>query len=190
MCHADYEKWSREQKLAFWINAYNASTLQLMLDHYPVHSIQSIGMLPGAAFQTSFIELPALRSEMMSLNDIEHEILRKTFREPRIHFAIVCASRGCPRLRLEAYRAADLDRQLDDAARSFIRDIGRNRLDQTTRTLYLSSIFKRSREDFEAAAGTIPAFVARYADPAVASAVHAGNINIEFLDYDWSLNGR
>ena len=185
-----FDSWTREQKLAFWINAYNAYTVELILDHYPLESIRSIGLLPGAAFRARFIPLGELRGGTLALNDIEHEILRREFREPRIHFAIVCASKSCPVLRSEAYRANDLDRQLDDAARAFLRDASRNRFDPAGRTLYLSAIFDWFREDFEANARSLPEFVARYADDATTAQIAAGGAKVEFLDYDWSLNGR
>jgi hypothetical protein len=102
----------------------------------------------------------------------------------------VCASRRCPVLRDEAYRGRDLDAQLDDAARSFLRDPARNRYDPASRTLSLSSIFKWFRGDFEAAAGTLPAFVARYAGEPTAEALRRGGVRVEFLEYDWSLNER
>lgn len=190
ICRGHYDTWTREQKLAYWINAYNAYTVRLILDHYPLKSIRKIGLLPGAAFREEFIPSKGVRGKTLSLNDIEHEILRKDFTEPRIHFAIVCASKGCPALRSEAYRPADLDRQLEDAARTFVRDPAKNRFDASKRTLYLSSIFKWFREDFERAAKTLPEFVARFADEQTATALRAGSVRIEFLDYDWSLNGR
>src|SRR4029434_9265868 len=130
------------QRIAFWINAYNAFTLRLILDHYPIASIRRIGWLPGAAFRERFIPMQGLKGETISLDDIENGTLRSAFREPRIHFALVCAARSCPPLRREAYRGADLDRQLDDQARIFLRDATKNRVDAATRTLYLSSIFK------------------------------------------------
>ncbi len=185
----DYESWTREQKLAFWINAYNAHMVRLILDHYPLKSVQDIGILPGAAFRTRSIAMPGLRPGKLSLDDIEHRILRQEFSEPRIHSAIVCASKGCPALRSEAYRAGDLDRQLDEAVRAYIGDGTRNRFDAASNTLYLSSIFKWFREDFERAAGSLPAFVARYAGEPLATALRSGNVRIDFLDYDWSLNG-
>jgi hypothetical protein len=190
VCRGHFDTWSREEKLAFWINAYNAYTVKLILDHYPLRSIRSIGFLPGAAFREDFIPLGALRGHNLSLNDIEHEILRREFHEPRIHFAIVCASKSCPMLRSEAYRARDLEAQLDEAARSFVRDPSKNRFDARTRTLSLSAIFKWFRADFESVAGTLPEFVARYTDEGTARALRAGGIRVEFLDYDWSLNGR
>jgi hypothetical protein len=191
VCRGHYDRWTREQRLAFWINAYNACTLKLILDHYPLKSIREIGLLPGAAFRERFIPLQSLRGQVLSLNDIEHEILRKELGEPRIHFAIVCASKSCPELRSEAYRAKTLDEQLTQAARSFISDPSKNRFDAAARTLRLSPIFDWFRADFERSSASLPAFVARYAEPAVATALSSGGeVRIEFLDYDWSLNGR
>jgi hypothetical protein len=184
-CADDYRMWTRAQRLAFWINAYNAFTVKLILDHYPITSIRRIGWLPGAAFREDFIPMPGLKGGTVSLDDIEHRTLRSDFREPRIHVALVCAARSCPPLRPEAYRAADLDRQLDDQARQFLADPTKNRFDPATNTLYLSPIFSWFRADFEAVAGTLDAWVARYApDPRAGAA----GVQIVFLDYDWSLN--
>jgi len=191
VCPSDYDTWTHDQKLALWINAYNAYTVKLILDHYPLTSIRSIGLLPGAAFRETFIPLETLRGSALSLEDIEHEILRKEFREPRIHFAIVCASKSCPTLRSEAYRATTLDAQLTEAARGFVSDSSKNRYDAASRTLRLSPIFDWFEEDFERSSQTLPAFVARYAEPATAAALTSGgDVRVEFLDYDWSLNGR
>lgn len=149
VCRDHYQAWSREQQLAYWINAYNAYTVWLILDHYPLPSIRKIGLIPRAAFRQHFIRLERLRGRALSLNDIEHEILRKEFAEPRIHFAIVCASKGCPVLRSEASPAADLEGQLEEAARNFVRDTAKNRFESSTRTLHLSPIFQWFRADFE-----------------------------------------
>jgi hypothetical protein len=186
-CAADYEGWSREQRLAFWINAYNAFTLRLILDHYPITSIRKIGWLPGAAFRKEFIPMPELKGSSISLDGIEHGTLRADFREPRIHFALVCASHSCPPLRNEAYRASDLNQQLDDQARTFLRDTRKNRFDPNTNTLYLSLIFDWFRADFEAAAESVPAYIARYMDD---PRVNGPEVRVEFLDYDWSLNDQ
>jgi hypothetical protein len=186
-CGADYERWTRAERIAFWLNAYNAFTIQLILRHYPIASIQDIGWLPGAAFRERFIPMPGLKGATISLDDIEHGTLRSGFREPRIHFALVCASLGCPPLRGEAYRGVDLDRQLDEQARTFLHDPAKNRVDVTAKTLYLSPIFKWSRRDFEDAAGSVSAFVSRYLDDGT---THVADFDVEFLDYDWSLNDR
>lgn len=190
VCRSHFDAWSREQKLAFWVNAYNAYTVRLILDHYPVKSIRAIGLLPLAAFRERSIPLQNLAGKKLSLDELENDVLRKEFSEPRIHFAIVCASASCPKLRSEAYRAADLEAQLDEAARGFVRDPAKNRFDASSRTLRLSSIFKWFREDFERAAKTIPEFVARYEAEPTATALRAGSVRVEFLEYDWSLNGR
>jgi hypothetical protein len=186
-CASDYERWSRAERLAFWINAYNAFAVQLILDHYPISSIRRIGWLPSAAFRRKFIPMPQLKGRNVSLDDIEHGTLRADFREPRIHFALVCASRGCPALRAEAYRGSVLDRQLDDQARGFLRDASKNQFDPATRTLHLSPIFDWFRADFEVAAGSVPAYVAPYlGDPRAAEP----EVRVAFLKYDWSLNDQ
>jgi hypothetical protein len=183
-CAADYERWTREERIAFWVNAYNAATVRLILAHYPIASIRKVGWLPLAAFREPVFALPGLKGGTVSLDDIEHGTLRRDFAEPRVHFALVCAARSCPSLRNEAYRGADLDGQLDDQARKFLRDPRKNRVDARARMLWLSSIFRWFPGDFEAAAGTLPAYVARYLGDEVAT------YDVAFLDYDWSLNDR
>ena len=190
VCSENYASWSRDERLAFWINAYNAYTIKLILSHYPVKSIRSIGWLPLAAFRTSFIPLRWYHGEDLSLNDIENGILRAGFQDPRIHFAIVCASKGCPTLRSEAFRPMDLERQLDESARDFIRDPTKNRFDPVAGTLYLSKIFKWFKGDFVGAADGPRGYVARYLEEPAASRVVKGDPQIRFLDYDWSLNGE
>jgi hypothetical protein len=185
---AEHDTWTREQQLAYWINVYNAFTVRLVLDHHPLRSIRSIGVLPGSAFRKGFIPMKTLRGRKLSLDDVEHEILRREFDEPRIHFAIVCASRSCPALRHEAYRARDLESQLEDAAVRFVRDPHRNRFDAGARTFHASEIFKWFREDFERGGGSLAAFLSRYADRPAAAALRSGDARIEFLEYDWSLN--
>lgn len=186
-CARDYERWSPADRIAFWINAYNAFTIRLVLDHYPIGSIRRIGWLPGAAFRERFIPMHGLQGGAISLDDVEHRTLRSAFREPRIHFALVCAARSCPALRREAYRGADLDRQLDDQGRLFLRDPRRNRVDPAARTLRLSSIFSWFRDDFVSAAGSLPAFVAPYLGGADGDVT---GFAVEFLDYDWTLNDQ
>lgn len=185
-CAPDYVTWSREQRLAFWINAYNAFTVKLIVDHHPIRSIRKIGFLPGAAFRHRFIPMPGLKGEAISLDNIENDTIRADFREPRIHFALVCASVGCPPLRTEAYRASDLDRQLDEQTRLFLSDTDKNRFDPATATLYLSPIFKWFRADFETVAGSVATYVARYLnDPRISKP----GVKIKYTDYDWALNG-
>ena len=181
--------WPREQRLAYWINAYNAYTVRLILDNYPLKSIRSIGLLPGAAFRRRFIPLGIGGAEL-TLDDIEHRTLRPEFEDARIHFAIVCASISCPPLQSQAFRASDIDAELDAAARQFLTDETRNRLETDSATLFLSSIFDWFREDFERDAGSLEAFVSRFLSESDAAAFRIGSFRIRFLDYDWSLNGR
>ncbi len=184
----DYDAFTREQRLAFWINTYNAFMVRQVLDHYPLTSVRSIGILPFAAFKEPFIPMEPLRGAKLSLDDVEHQILRREIGEPLIHFGIVCASRSCPELRSEAYRASVVIPQLEDAARRFLADATKNRVLEDGRAVGLSSIFKWFREDFERS-GTLAQFVAGYARPPLAAALAKPEVRIEFLDYDWSLNG-
>ena len=184
-----FAAFSQAQQIAFLIDAYNANTVRLVLESFPIASIRKIGLLPGAAFRREFIVLPAVGDDEVSLDDIEHGTLRKRYEEPRIHFALVCAARSCPALRSEAYRAATLDRQLDDQGRSFLADPTKNRFDAASGTLLLSQIFDWFSADFVRARGSIGAFVAPFLAGAVAEAAKLPATKIEFLPYDWSLNG-
>ena len=134
-------------------------------------------------FGKDFIPLHNLYGEEVDLNTIEHDTLREKFDEPRIHFALVCASKSCPPLRPEAYRDSVLDAQLDDQARAFLNDRSKNRYDDEKKTLYLSKIFDWFDDDFEKATGTVRDYVAQYLS------VPKG-ARIRYLSYDWSLNGK
>lgn len=179
----EYARWSKDEKAAFWINAYNAFTIQTVVDHYPKKSIKQI---PNVWDKKRFTTL----GQQWSLNQIEHKILRKEFSEPRIHFALVCASLGCPTLRGEPYTAGDLNSQLDSQVRSFMADTGKARYDRNSDTLRLSPIFKWYREDFEKAGGVI-AFLQTKGKRYLPSDME-GKVNlktkISWLGYDWSLN--
>jgi hypothetical protein len=188
---ADYASWSESDRLAYWLNLYNAETLALMLDFPGASSIRKLGWFGWASnpWKKERIPLKALRGGVISLDEVEQNIIRKEFREPRIHFALVCASRSCPKLRAEAYEGARLNAQLDDQARDFLHDPFKNRWNAAHRTLSLSKIFDWYKADFEAAGGVVP-FVARYLPGDEGKSVLAGPVTVEFLDYDWSLNGR
>ena len=176
-------KWSDSEKLAYWINAYNAFTLQLILDHYPVQSIKDIGSLlqipyVNSVFDIRFIEI---NGKKMDLNYIEHQILRKEFEEPRIHFAINCASISCPPLRREAYEASELDQQLTSQAKLFIQG-PENKI--TPDRIKLSKIFSWFKKDF-----TQNMSLTEYIDQYTPVSVN-NNATIQFGDYDWSLNSQ
>ena len=182
-----FASFSRDQQLAFLINAYNALTVELILDHYPVKSIRDIGGLFSSPWKKKFF---VLLGEKHSLDDMEHEMLRKRFEEPRIHFALVCASKGCPALRGEPFVATRLGSQLEEAAHLFLTDKGKNRYEPNSSTLYLSSIFKWYGDDFKKEYGSFKEFVSNriVADTESQKRARSDRTKVEFLDYDWSLN--
>jgi Protein of unknown function, DUF547 len=172
----------RNDELAYYINAYNALAIEGILEGL------SPSTLLGRARYFKFKEWP-LAGRDITLYDLEHKVIRP-LGEPRIHFAIICASKSCPFLRSEAYMAGSLDAQLDEQARQFVNDPFRNRFDKATRTAYLSEIFKWFDEDFRASAGSTQRYVARYvADAEVAQGLATDAYRIEWIDYDWNLNG-
>jgi Protein of unknown function, DUF547 len=181
----DFKAWSRTEQLAFLINLYNAATLKLVVDHYPVASIRRIGGLFTSPWE---LEVVPLWGGVHSLDWLEHKVIRPRYSEPRVHFALVCAARGCPPLRTEPYLAARLDGQLDGQARTFLKQRNKNRLDAPTRTLYLSPIFDWYGDDFIAHAKTLPAFVLPYFSKADAALLADPKLRVVFTKYDWSLN--
>lgn len=189
----DVDRLDRAERMAFWINAYNALTIKLILRRYP--GIRSIKDIPRRWDLADW----RVGGRSYSLNEIEHGILRK-MGDPRIHFAIVCASKSCPDLAAEAYRPEQLDAQLTTAARRFLADpskglsVGMERdwLGRTRPTLRLSPIFAWFEGDFTTAAGRVVDFVLREAPEAARTFIrnHRSDLRVAYLDYDWSLNGR
>ena len=173
----EFQGWPREERMASLINAYNAFTVEKILTRYPdIRSIWDFGKLFGNPFKDEFFTLLGRRQ---SLDGIEHGMLRKDYREPRVHYALNCASVGCPMLREEAYAAARLERQLEEQAVRFLSDRSRNRFRDGR--LEVSKIFDWFKEDFEPR----PKYFARYA---AALGYPGGEVSLSFLDYDWSLN--
>jgi hypothetical protein len=188
--------WSKNQRLAFLVNAYNAWTVELVLTRYPsLKSIKDVGSLLESPWKKKFAQL---LGEQRHLDDIEHGLIRApgAFDDPRIHVAVVCASVGCPMLRNEAFVAERLDAQLDDAMRRFLSDRSRNRFEPGDRRLAVSRIFDWYRKDFERGhrgIDSLKTLFARYADrladsEAAQAEVRSGRYQLAFLDYDWSLN--
>lgn len=176
------DKWSRNEQMAFWINAYNAFTVDLILQHYPVKSIKDI----GAAIKIPFVNTPwdikfiRIGGNKYDLNNLEHGILRKKFDDPRIHFAVNCASYSCPALRNEAYTAAKLDVQLDDAGRDFLNDKTKNKVSADNPKL--SKLFSWYKGDFTKKSSLIT-FLNKY------SAIKINEkADIDNMNYDWTLN--
>jgi Protein of unknown function, DUF547 len=172
--------WTQEDQLAYWINAYNAFTISLVAKHYPIASIKDIK--PGIAFINSVWDIKFIKigNETYDLNNIEHSILRKKFSEPRIHFAINCASYSCPRLRNGAYTAANLEAQLTEAARSFLADTTKN--DITQNFISISKIFDWFTGDFKKK-GNLIDFLNLYAPVRINR-----KAKIEYKEYVWTLN--
>jgi hypothetical protein len=177
---SEFDGWARPEQMAFLINAYNAFMVEKILQRYPeIRSVWDFGKLFGNPFKDEFFSLLGRKA---SLDWIEHDMLRKNYREPRIHYALNCASIGCPMLRPEPYVATRLEAQLEDQARRFLADASRNRYREGR--LEVSKIFDWYKEDFEPR----DAYFARYAALLGADAGSVRAARITFLDYDWALN--
>lgn len=192
----EYAGWTKDEQLAFLINAYNAFTVELILTRYPdLASIKDLGSLFRSPWRQPFF---TLLGKEQTLDGIEHDLIRApgVFREPRIHAAVVCASVGCPMLRDEAYVATRLDVQLEDAMTRFLKDRRRNRLDLPQRTAQVSKLFDWYAGDFERGDRGFDSLQATFAHYAQALAdspegvrlLREGRYTIDYLDYDWSLN--
>ena len=191
---ADFDSWGKSEQLAFLINAYNAWTIQVVLERYPdLDSIREIGLFPFSVWRRRVVKL---FGDRYSLDDVEHEMIRGSglFEDPRIHFALNCAAVGCPALRPEAYVGARLPQQLESNTRLFLNDKSRNYLNDET--LYVSSIFDWYREDFEKGwqgIFSVCQFLENYKKQLGVSldskfCFQADDIRLDYLDYDWSLN--
>lgn len=178
--HPNPKTWTRDERLAYWINAYNAYTVELILKHYPVESIKDIKK--GVPFVNSVwdIDFIEIQGVTYSLNNIEHGILRAKFNEPRIHFAINCASYSCPVLRSEAFVADRIEEQLKSSTIDFLTDERRNKI--TENSPGISSIFKWFKGDFTKE-GSLLEFLQKHSPTPISN-----DADIEFLDYDWRLN--
>ncbi|WP_097459832.1 DUF547 domain-containing protein [Mangrovitalea sediminis] len=193
---ATFERWTRDQQLAFLINAYNAFTVDLILRHYPgIKSIKDIGSWFSSPWSIRFF---TLLDGKRTLDDVEHKLIRPVYRDPRVHMALNCASKGCPALRPEAYEADRLDAQLNDSVRRFLGDRPRNRYNASAGELQVSKIFDWYGDDWQNNAvgfHGIKDLFARYAEvlaqkPAAIQRIRQQEVPVEFLDYDWSLNGK
>lgn len=191
-----YGQWSDAEKIAFLINAYNAFTLQSIIDQTPLKA--SIRDIPGVWRVRQF----DIAGERKTLDAIEHQTLRTDFNEPRIHMALVCAAVSCPVLRTEPYTGENLNVQLEDQVNRFLNSPQGFRLDQAEKTVYLSSIFQWFGEDWTASYTPESGFVGNEAERAVLNFISQyleegdrayllnGEYTIVYLDYDWSLNNQ
>lgn len=173
----------RNDRLAFWINAYNAFAIKGIVDGYSPSS--TIGRYQYFVSQQYYVG-----GQLINLYDLEKKLLIPDFQEPRIHFAIVCASQSCPKLQSWAYGPKDLDRQLEQSAKEFINDPNKNWFDRDKKVAHLSKIFDWFESDFAQHSGSVLNYIKQYVeDPNVVKDLETSSYHIEFLDYDWGLNG-
>jgi len=204
---AVYSNWNEKDQIAFWINAYNALTLEAIIDHYPIQA----SLLKSVIFPTNSIrQIPGVWTELqfevagkeVTLDHIEHQILRKQFSEPRIHMALVCAGKGCPPLRNEPYTGDRLDEQFIDQTKKFLAQQDKFRIDRLKGRLYLSPIFEWFGGDFVRTYGgkatpragrsteekAVLNFIAAHLEANDHDYLSTANYSVAYLDYDWSLN--
>ena len=178
--HSVNDAWSYNEKKAYWINAYNAFTVKLIADNYPVKSIKDLG---GSIYKVNTpwdIKFIKLGDKTYDLNNIEHSILRKDFTDPKIHAAVNCASISCPKLRTEAYIAEKLESQMEDQMRSFINNADKNTIGKNE--VKISPIFKWFSGDFTEE-GDIIDYLNKYAKVKISA-----KADINYTDYNWNLN--
>jgi len=178
--------FNRDQQMAYWINLYNALTVEVVLAHYPVASIREIDISPGLFSDGPWgAELITIEGEALSLDDIEHRILRPIWRDPRIHYAVNCAALGCPELRFEPYQGAIIDRQLDAAAGDYVNHPRGVTIEDGE--LVVSSIYVWFQDDFGASEAAVIEHLRRHAGAGLAAELERF-ASIDDHRYDWSLN--
>ncbi len=192
--HADVARLGDRERLALWIDAYNAYTIALINKYEERGSIKNIAEGIGFERAKGAWKQPIVQvgGKTYTLDEVENDIIRKQFREPRIHFALVCAAMSCPPLRSEAYTGAKLDAQLDSQARAFILDEARGSwVDVKKAVLHASRIFEWYKDDFGGSDAAVGRFIAQYhRDSPEKQLLLDGRFKMEYLEYDWTLNSR
>ena len=173
------KNWSAAKTKSFWVNAYNAYTVKLILDNYPLKSITKIKKKGKDAWNISFAKVGG---KTYTLNHIEHEILRKNYNDPKIHVGVNCASGSCPQLGNFAFTEANYEAKTDELMKKFINDSNRNKI--SAKKIQISKIFDWFKGDFTKE-GSLIEFLNKYSDTKIKK-----NAKIRFLEYDWSLNGK
>jgi uncharacterized short protein YbdD (DUF466 family) len=186
---------STNNKIAFWINAYNAYTLKIIIDNYPLESINDLhsgGLILGTVFSSTIWDedFVIINNKQTTLNTIEHDVLRKDFIEPRVHFALVCASISCPPLRNEAYEGYKLDSQLTSQAMIFLTDNTKNSFDVNKKEAEISKIFDWFEEDFGDNDDEVLLFLSRFLPKSISNSLKndGSDWDIDYKDYNWNLN--
>lgn len=187
---AQTDAMSRDGQLAFWINAYNAVTIDKVIKWKPKKSVRET-FVPGVWTGTKFFTTRehTVAGKSLSQDDIEHEILRKQFKDPRIHFAIICASSGCPLLPRFAYTEENVQTMLEEETRKYINSDRGTKIDSAENTLYLSKLFDWFAGDFEYKSGSVLNFIKPYLGEKALAFVEK-NPKIKYLPYDWALNAQ
>ena len=191
---ADVSALSEKDRLAFWLNVYNAYTIELINAHHERESIRNVNKSLGfLKFKGPWSErIVQAGGRTLTLDQVEHEIVRKEFKEPRIHFALVCAALGCPPLRSEAYVGDRVDAQLEDQGRTFIlHSPAKNRVDVDAKTAFVSLVFTRYKSDFGGSDAALGHYLARwYPDGPERRLLEGGDFRVEQTNYDWALNSK
>ena len=187
---ANLDSMSRDGQLAFWINAYNAVTIDKVIKWKPKNSVRET-LIPGVWTSTKFFTTRehTVAGKNLSQDDIEHEILRKQFKEPRIHFVIVCASSSCPPLPRFAFTEENVQTKLEEETRKYINSDRGTRIDFAENTFFISKLFDWFSGDFESKSGSVLDFIKPYLEEKTLAFLERGPQN-SYLDYDWSLNAQ
>jgi hypothetical protein len=179
---SEFDSWSQQQQIAFLVNAYNAFTWKLIVDHHPVTSIKKIGGWRNQ-WKMDFFEL---LGKPRNLDWIEHSVLRKKYKEPRIHFALNCASISCPPLRQQAYTAQNLEEQFQNQTILFLRNPQETKIDVQNKTIKVSKLFDWFAKDFGENTQEVIAWISQY----LPTTVSIKDFELQYTNYDWNLNGK
>jgi Protein of unknown function, DUF547 len=188
--NADVQTLTKDGQLAFWINAYNAVTIEKVIRWKPKKSVRET-IVPGVWISTKFFTTREneVAGKKMSQDDIENDILRKQFHDPRIHFAIICASMGCPPIPKFAYTGEMVQSQLESETRKYLNSPRGTRIDRAKNTLYISKVFDWFKDDFIKAAGSVMNFIKPYLNEETLRFLET-NPKIDYIEYNWALNAR
>ena len=180
------EEWSYNAQLAFWINVYNAFVIKGVIDHYPITSVKKVKWFNGFFSRLKF----QVAGQAYTPDQIEHGIIRREFADPRVHFALVCASSSCPPLGNRAFSAETIEERLETLTFNFIRNPEQVRIDRGKRRVYVSKIFKWYTDDFKEGYAGVADFLADYLSPEDAEFLLSTDVKFRYLNYDWTLNDQ
>ena len=183
---ANPTEWSYNEQLIFWINAYNALVIKGVINHYPITSVRKVKLFNGFFSRLKF----QAAGKTYTLNQIEHGIIREEFVDPRVHFALVCASSSCPPLGNRAFSVETIEERLETATFNFIRNPEQVRIDRAKRIVHVSKIFKWYDKDFKEGYDGVVDFLADYLPPEDAEYLSSTDVKLRHLDYDWTLNDQ